>query len=106
MEAWAYIRRLEGETLKTLDRKNPFDVVKVYEANLIVVPHISRKQRKIAREVIENVVSDLKTHGMITRAEIRERHSDFNPAYIAAVIAEFPNVEFTLRPITLRYRPW
>ena len=41
-------------------------------------------------------------HGTLTRAEIRENnYSDWNPAYIAAILASFPEIEHTTNPITL-----
>jgi len=39
------------------------------------------------------------------RSEIRERHSRWNPVYVAAILAELERVTYQLRPIRLFYRP-
>jgi len=40
MEIWVEVKKLQGKTLKTLDRNNPFDIVDVGARKLIVKPHV------------------------------------------------------------------
>ncbi|MCB0018425.1 MAG: hypothetical protein KDE09_11585 [Anaerolineales bacterium] len=101
---WAVIGALEGKTLKTLDRLQPFDVVAVDSAKIIVRPHKSGKERPIKREVVEGAWSDLMRRRELTRNDIRERYSQFNPAYVAAILAAVPDVDYRIRPIRLNIR--
>ena len=53
MILWQMIRNLEGQTLKTLDRKRPFDIITVDDTQIIVRPHIRNLPRPIKREAFE-----------------------------------------------------
>jgi len=103
MEIWVEVKKLQGKTLKTLDRNNPFDIVDVGARKLIVKPHVRGIERGIRRQAIEGAFKELVMRGEITRADIRCRHSNFNPAYVAAILASLPNVTFSLKPIRLYY---
>jgi len=100
MDIWFEISKLSGQTLKTLDQRKPFDVV-VHREAVIVRPHKNKIERQISREAIENACRKLFDAGEITRAEIREGFSEFNPAYVAAILAALPNVHHSIRPIRL-----
>jgi len=101
MNIWIEINKLTGQTLRTLDRLKSFDVVDVTEHAVIVRPHKNEIERKISRDAIENAYRRLVTSGEITRTEIRENFSQFNPAYVAAILAELPDVKHSIRPIRL-----
>jgi hypothetical protein len=103
MDCWGEIRKLKGKTLKTLDGGNPFDVVDVTERAVIVRPHEHGTERRISRDEIEDSCNELMSKGEITRIRIHERYSQFNPAYVAAMLAALPGVTHTIRPIHLRY---
>jgi hypothetical protein len=95
------IQELAGQTLRTLDHRKPFDVVEVTEHAVIVRPHKSEIGRQISRDTIENAFKRLVVAGEITRTEIHSEFSEFNPAYVAAILAALPNVEHSIRPIRL-----
>ena len=101
MNLWMEINKLTGQTLKTLDRRNPFDVVEVSEHAVVVRPHKSGIERKISRDSMENAYKRLSVAGEITRVEVRENFSQFNPAYVVAILAELPDVKHSIRPIRL-----
>ncbi len=103
MDVWRAIEQLEGRTLHTLDRNNAFDVGAVAEGYVIVCPHASGKERRIGRDEIEPTYQELATRGMIERADIRERYSNFNPAYVAAILAALPGIRHSSKPIRLYY---
>jgi hypothetical protein len=103
MECWEEIHKLKGRTLKTLDRGNPFDVVDVTERVVVVRPHENNKVRKIGRDRIEGAYKELIAKREITRSEIRSKYSEFNPAYIAAMLANLPGVTHITKPIRLKY---
>ena len=104
MEIWDMLAHLEGKTLKTLEHNKKFDIIRVENRRVIVTPQISESERIIKRADIEGAFDELRRRGELTRSDIRERHSNFNPAYVAAILAEHPNVSFMTKPIRLRYR--
>ncbi len=103
MEIWSEIKKLKGTTLKTLDQYRPFDIVTVTDQNVIVKPHARGIARIIERKAIEDAFGELALHGEITRADIRKRYTDYNPAYVAAILASLPGVTVSRRPIRLYY---
>ncbi len=39
----------------------------------------------------------------LSRSEIRELFSEFNPAYVAAILAALPGVTYSRKPIALKW---
>ena len=103
MDCWPQIQALEGKTLQTLDRHKPFEVVMVAESR-VTLKVSTGKIRTVRRKEIEDAFRELTLGGAISRSEIRERHSQWNPAYVAAILAELEGVTYRLRPIWLFYR--
>ena len=103
MKIWSEIKKLKGTTLKTLDQNRPFDIVEVTDQNVIVKPHARGIARTIKREAIEDAFGELALRGEITRADIRERYANYNPAYVAAILASLPGVTALRKPIRLYY---
>lgn len=103
MECWEEIHKLKARTLTTLDQGKPFDVVDVTERVVIVRPHAHGNERRVGRKRIEGAYNELMTKREITRGTIRAKYSDFNPAYIAAILATLPGVTHATRPIRLQY---
>ena|SRR5687767_429408 len=101
MNIWTEIKKLKGQTLSNLDQQKPFDIVYVTEHAVIVRPHKNNVERKIPRDEIENAFRRLFAVGELTRSDIREEFSNFNPAYVAAIFAKLPGVSHSLRPIRL-----
>ncbi len=101
MNTWDEIKKLKGQTLTTLDQRKPFDIVDVTEHAVIVRPHKSEIERQISRDTLENAARKLLAVGEITRTEIHSEYSEFNPAYVAAILANLPNVKHSIRPIKL-----
>ena len=103
MDIWPDVKQLEGKTLHTLDQNKAFDVVAVTEQTVLVQPYASGKERRIKRDEIEPAYQELHTRGVIERADIRERYSNYNPASVAAILAALPGVRHSTKPIRLRY---
>jgi hypothetical protein len=101
---WNYIRSLSGASLRTLDKGRSFDVTHVGDTSVTVRPHATGTERSIERDAVERAFEELAVRGELTRAEIQERYSSFNPAYVAAMLAEVPGVRVALRPIRLFYK--
>jgi hypothetical protein len=104
MNYWLEIDKLKGKTLRTLDRGNPFDGVAVTDSDVIVQPHVRDMERKISRKEIEGAFRELSTRRELTRVKIHEQYSEFNTAYVAAILAALPGVEHKIRPIRLYYQ--
>jgi hypothetical protein len=96
---WNEIRKLEGKTLRTLAQKKCFDIIEVTENGVTISPHATQTERLISRHEIENAFQRLTVTGQITRSEIQENFSQFNPAYVAAILAELPTVQHSITPI-------
>lgn len=54
INCWEEIKNLSGRTLKTLDRRKPFQVVEVTEHIVTVMPLGTEKERPIQRAGIES----------------------------------------------------
>lgn len=100
---WNLLARLEGQTLKTLDRGQPFQILRVSDTALIVRTSTG-KNRRIPRKQIEDAWGQLAATGSLTRQEIRENFAEFNPAYVAALLSNLPGVITELKPIRLRLK--
>jgi len=101
MNMWVEIEKLKSQTLTTLDQKKPFNVVDVTEHAVLICPQETQTERPISRDEIENAYRHLVTIGQSTRTEIQEKFSEYNPAYVAAILAALPNVQHSTRPIKL-----
>lgn len=101
MNTWDEIKKLKGRTLTTLDHRKPFDIVDVTEHALIVRPHETNIERRVQRNEIEDAYKRLVAIGELTRSEIMKEFSSFNPAYVAAILAELPNIKYSRKPIRL-----
>jgi hypothetical protein len=65
--------------------------------------HFRNKICTIPRDEIEGAYNELVASGVISRTDIRAHHSNFNPAYVAALLAALPGVTASTKPIQLRY---
>lgn len=101
IDCWEEIRKLSCHTLRTLDQRKPFDIVSVTEHAVTVLPQKTRVERLIQRTGIENTYRRLVATGKLTRSEIENEFAPYNPAYVAAILAELPGVHYSLRPIRL-----
>lgn len=96
-----HIESLTGKQLTTLDHINPFTVDGI-KGKLILITTSTKKPRNVPLQGTIDAYNHIMKHSTLTRAEIRENnYSDWNPAYIAAILASFPEIEYTTKPITL-----
>jgi hypothetical protein len=103
LDCWFEIRNLKGRTLKTPDRRKPFQVVEVTDHAVTVLPLETGKERPIQRAGIENAFRHLGVTGRLMLAELENEYTPRNPVYAAAMLAELPGVKYGLRPIRLRW---
>jgi hypothetical protein len=101
MDLWVAIKSLEGKTLHTIDRKEPFVVAQVLH-DRVVIENSLGKERPIRWSEIGASWDHLEQHGTVTRAEIMESYSSYNSAYVAAILANVDGVSSNMRPIILR----
>jgi hypothetical protein len=102
MDFWREVQSLVGRNLQTLDQGKPFEVILVKDGVVIVRVGSSGKERKIRRKQIEPAWNELIRRSVLARTTIRDQYSKFNPAYIAAILAALPGIEYTQKPIILR----
>src|SRR5438045_1537064 len=101
MSVWDEISKMQSRQLKTLDRNNAFDIVAVTPDSVIVRPLSSKKERQIRRAEIEDPYHNLVTTGELHRGSMYGDRASRNTVYIAAILAELPGVEHSVRPIVL-----
>jgi hypothetical protein len=87
-----------------LDQGKPFDVVAVTNEKVVVRPHVRDLERPIERAAIQGAWQELTRREELTLADIKERYSDWNPVYVAAILAALPGVTYRVRPLRLAYR--
>jgi hypothetical protein len=104
MDVWPEVKNLEGSVLRTLDRRNPFEVSYVGNDMVIVTPLVSGKGRSISRETVQSAFDALLAIGELSRVEIQRRYSRFNPAYVAALLSKCTGVSYNIRPIRIHFR--
>ncbi|MBC8446827.1 MAG: Eco57I restriction-modification methylase domain-containing protein [Chloroflexi bacterium] len=97
------IEELVGQELRTLQEDNPFTVDEVRERQVKIMVGTTGNRRTIQRKEIEPAWEHLVEERAISRAEIRRQFSDFNPAYVAAILAALPGVTHSTEPIQLFY---
>lgn len=101
---WSEIGKLVGRELKTLDEGNPFRVVRMNDNYMEIFIAQTGKPRKIQRSEIQDAWNELVQKGELSRTTIHQKYSEFNPAYVAAILAELPDVSYETEPIRLFYR--
>jgi hypothetical protein len=78
--------------------------VAVNDSEVIIKPHASNKERTIRRKEIEGAYQELMGTKEITRSDVRTKFSEFNPAYVVAILAALPGIEAHLSPIRLQMK--
>jgi hypothetical protein len=101
MDLWSEVKKLEGVTLRTLDHGKRFEVLAVTRQNVVVKLSATLKERPIQWAEIQGAYRELCALGRVTRNRIEEAHSPRNPVYVAAILAQFPDVKCKIRPIIL-----
>jgi hypothetical protein len=84
---WERIRELEGFTLPTVSGRAAFDITSADDGYVQVVPRSSGKPRPIKREEFERAEALGLATTDITPIQLRRGGiSEFNPAYVSAII--------------------
>lgn len=100
-----HINSLRGKELQTLGQRKPFTLDYLH-SNIILIITSTGTSRNVPLEGTIDAYNHIQRRGTLTRAEIRENnYSDWNPAYIAAILASFPEIDYTTGPITLFLKP-
>jgi hypothetical protein len=93
---WEQIRALEGRTLPTVSGREAFDVIGVDDDHVRVVPRSSGKPRSpIPRWRFERAEALGLATADVTPSRLRHAGvSEFDPAYVAAIIRAAVGAEF------------
>jgi len=95
------LRKLQGKRLTTLYQNKPFEVTQVSN-NQIIIKTSKEAQRPIPLSEIARALNHLEKRKKLTRSEVKDLgYSEFNPAYVVAILASLPGVKHTLGPIVL-----
>jgi hypothetical protein len=101
-EIWSEVISLVGRKLNTLDQHKPFHILRVTE-NTAEIETSTGNLRNISRKEIEMAWKILFQSGHLSRVEIQKHYSEFNPAFVAAILSVLPGVQTTSHPIRLIY---
>jgi len=101
MNIWEEIEKLNGQTLRTLDQRRPFDILSIDSTELVILPRSTKIERPIRREGIEAAYRHLIVTGQLTVKEIEEEFTPRSQVYTAAILAELPDIHHSLRPIRI-----
>jgi hypothetical protein len=82
------IRALEGETLRTLKRHQPFRVDSVSPDAVFVVPFHGNKRRRIDTAKIETIATKGYDRDELRQRVFEEFGPNWNASYIAAIAHE------------------
>jgi hypothetical protein len=104
MDCWSQVRALEGDTLHTLHRNRPFEIIAV-DGSQVLIKLSTGKARPVRRQEIEGTFDELVQVGGIDLKAIGERHSPRSTAYVAAILARLDGVRYQLKPVRLLHRP-
>ena len=103
MNLLAELRKLKGKTLQTLDRKSPFEIIEV-TGDGVQICTSTGNERLVPWRSLEQAYAHLEKHGRLTRKQIGELgYSEYNRAYVAALLANLPGITFKIKPITLQF---
>ncbi|MBI4234632.1 MAG: hypothetical protein HY686_09335 [Chloroflexi bacterium] len=97
---WQHVRSLAGKNLRSLDQGSFFYVQSVDEKAIKIAPGTTASLRRIKRESVEAAWQALRSAGTVSRDEL-SAHEPRNSAYLAAILATFPDVAVAINPITL-----
>ena len=102
MDLAVELKKLQGKRLTTLYQKKPFEITQVSN-NQIILKTSTESQRPIPLKEISRAWNHLQRHKKLTRSEVRDLgFSEFNPAYVVAILASLPGVTHSLAPIILK----
>jgi hypothetical protein len=100
-EVWKFLGGLTGRRFHTLDQRRPFTLEEVGSSGLAVRVEATGFLRTIPRAHFEEAWHRLSESGRLSRTEIHREISLFNPAYVAALLAQVPGIQHRVSPIVL-----
>jgi hypothetical protein len=84
---WEQVQSLKGWTLPTVSGRASFDITFVGDGYIRVVPQSSGKPRPISQQEFERAEALGLATADVTPIQLRQAGvSEFNPAYVAAII--------------------
>lgn len=101
MSVWDRVEYLKGQSLKTLEQNQPFEIMEITPGDIQIFIYSTLESRRIKRGVLEGIWMQLANEGCIEESEIREHFSSSNAPYISAILASMPNVTYRLDPLQL-----
>ena len=101
LNLWSELKKLQGKTLFTLHQKKSFKIREVSSSKVVLRTSIG-SDRSVPMKELERAWIHLEQRKKLTREEIRGLgYSNFNPAYVAALLANMPGVTYSTKPIIL-----
>jgi len=100
---WDHVHGLAGREMRTLARSERFAVEHVNDRQVDIIPRQTDKLRSVKRKEIESAWTRLVRDRKLTRKEIEDDYSPRNPAYVAAILASMPQVDYVTKPVITLY---
>ena len=100
MHALNEIIKIKGKTITTLLQNKKFTILSVSEKNIKIRVESTGKERIINYErEIYAAYMELKRKRQLTRIEIQKLFALYNPAFVAAILAQLPRVRYSVKPV-------
>lgn len=98
--SWEEINKLKSRTLDTLKDKRKFSILDISNKKVYIRIESTGKERSIdiEKELIP-ACQELRKRSRLTRKEIEIYFAPRNPAYVAAIMAEFIGVKHVIKPV-------
>jgi len=101
MGVWDRIEYLIGQSLKTLEQNQPFEIMEITPSDIQICIYSTLETRRIKRGIVEAVWLQLASDGCLKESTIQESYSSSNAPFISAILAPMPNVTYRLDPVEL-----
>ena len=105
MGVWNQLEYLMGQSLKTLEQSQPFEITDITENDIQIFVYTTKQTRRIKRGVLEGAWMQLHKNGRIRQSDLRNNFSSSNSVYISSILAAMPGISFRLDPLELIAAP-
>jgi hypothetical protein len=102
MGIWNQLDYLMGQSLKTLERDQPFEILEITPSAIQIIVYSTKETRRIDRGKLEGAWMQLNKQGTISGTSLLDDFSSSNYAYIAAIMAAMPGVSYRADPLELQ----
>ena len=105
-EVWEEVEALNGLSLRTIERRQPFKVVSVTPTHIVLAPEASGREKSISRHAIQQAFDELFRRRELSGSDISITVGESQSSYVVTILATLPNVAVCRKPMRLIYNGW